>query len=53
MFDGLVVARASDAASVRAAATELLSQSGPNCLVVDVDPDEIPPFAPLIPKGQS
>ncbi|MCZ4651857.1 thiamine pyrophosphate-binding protein [Gordonia amicalis] len=53
MFDGLVVARASDAASVRGAATELLSQSGPNCLVVDVDPDEIPPFVPLIPKGQS
>ncbi|SDU57918.1 thiamine pyrophosphate-binding protein [Gordonia westfalica] len=53
MFDGLRVAHASDPASVRAAAAELLSQSGPNCLVVDVDPDEIPPFAPLIPKGQS
>ncbi|MBD0862332.1 thiamine pyrophosphate-binding protein [Gordonia sp. zg691] len=51
MFDGLAVARASDPASVRAAAADLLSRSGPNCLVVDVDPDEIPPFAPLIPKG--
>ncbi|GAC01651.1 putative acetolactate synthase large subunit [Gordonia namibiensis NBRC 108229] len=53
MFDGLVVAHVSDSESVRTAAAELLSQSGPNCLVVDVDADEIPPFAPLIPKGQS
>ncbi|QMU20735.1 thiamine pyrophosphate-binding protein [Gordonia rubripertincta] len=53
MFDGLVVARASDPAFVRTAAADLLSQSGPNCLVIDADPDEIPPFAPLIPKGQS
>ncbi len=53
MFDGLVVARAADPESVRTAAIELLSQPGPSCLVVDVDPDEIPPFAPLIPKGQS
>lgn len=51
MFVGLTVAHPSDRSELREAAAELLSQRGPNCLVVDVDPDEIPPFAPLIPKG--
>lgn len=48
MFDRLVVVHLADRASLRPAAADLLSRAGPNCLVVDVDPDEIPPFAPLL-----
>lgn len=51
MFAGLTVAHPAHLTELREAAADLLSQPGPNCLVVDVDPDEIPPFAPLIPKG--
>nr|WP_232017162.1 thiamine pyrophosphate-binding protein [Gordonia insulae] len=53
MFDGLTVAHPTDRSSLRAAAQDLLSRPGPNCLVVDVDPDEVPPFAPFLPKGMS
>ncbi|RPA10374.1 thiamine pyrophosphate-binding protein [Gordonia sp. OPL2] len=48
MFDGLTVVHVSDRDALRPAVADLLSRAGPNCLVVDVDPDEIPPFAPLL-----
>lgn len=53
MFPGLRVAHAVDPGQTRGAMHDLLSHPGPSCLVVDVDPDEIPPFAPFLPKGSS
>ncbi|MFW0795725.1 thiamine pyrophosphate-binding protein [Gordonia sp. CPCC 205515] len=53
MFDGLTVAHAADRATLRRAARDLMTVPGPACLVVDVDPDEVPPFAPFLPKGTS
>ncbi|MCG7630758.1 thiamine pyrophosphate-dependent enzyme [Gordonia McavH-238-E] len=51
MFAGLPVRSAPDLESLRSACDELLARPGPNCIVVDVDPDETPPFAPLIARG--
>ncbi|WP_396266483.1 thiamine pyrophosphate-binding protein [Gordonia sp. p3-SID1431] len=51
MFAGLPVRTAGDLLTLRSACDELFSHTGPNCLVVDVDPDEEPPFAPLISRG--
>lgn len=51
MFPDLVVRRATDVDTLRAAAADLLSRPGPNCIVVDTDPDEIAPFAPFLPRG--
>ncbi|MFW0794667.1 thiamine pyrophosphate-binding protein [Gordonia sp. CPCC 205515] len=51
MFGGLTVRHAPDAATLRGACAEFMTASGPNCIVVDVDPDEIPPFAPFVPEG--
>lgn len=51
MFAGLAVRSAPDLPTLRSACVELLSRPGPNCIVVDVDPDETPPFAPLIARG--
>ena len=53
MFPRLSVAHAVERADLRRTAADLLSRDGPTCLVVDVDPDEIPPFAPFLPKGTS
>ncbi len=50
MFPGLDVRRATDASSLITACAELLARPGPHCLVVDVDPDEVPPFGPFL-KG--
>lgn len=50
MFGGLTVLRACDPTQLEAACAELLTGTGPNCLVIDTDPDELPPFAPLL-KG--
>ncbi|AZG44342.1 thiamine pyrophosphate-binding protein [Gordonia insulae] len=51
MFGDLEVRHADDPDSLRAACAELLNRPGPNCLVVDVDPDEVPPFAPFLTRG--
>lgn len=51
MFAGLAVRSAPDLETLHAACDEMLSRPGPNCIVVDVDPDEAPPFAPLIARG--
>ncbi|MFT4127959.1 MAG: thiamine pyrophosphate-binding protein [Gordonia sp. (in: high G+C Gram-positive bacteria)] len=48
MFPGLPVRRAADPDTLRAACAELLPLPGPQCLVIDVDADEIPPFAPFV-----
>ncbi|GAA4388531.1 thiamine pyrophosphate-binding protein [Tsukamurella soli] len=50
MFPGLDVRSASDPAAVAATAADLLGSAprGPSALVIDTDPLEIPPFAPLI-----
>ncbi|MGW0035567.1 thiamine pyrophosphate-binding protein [Gordonia sp. NPDC003376] len=48
MFTTMSVRRATDADAVRAAASELFAESGPNCLVVDTPAHEIPPFAPFL-----
>ncbi|MED5799949.1 thiamine pyrophosphate-binding protein [Gordonia sp. Z-3] len=53
MFPALAVSHPSGRRELRDAAAAHFSARGPNCLVVDVDPDEIPPFAPLLPKGPS
>ena len=50
MFPGLTVRRAGDPPSLISACADLMSRPGPNCLVVDVDPDELPPFGPFL-KG--
>lgn len=50
MFPGLDVRRATGPADLSSACAGLLSRPGPNCLVVDIDPDEIPPFGPFL-KG--
>lgn len=51
MFPGLHVRRVVDRSELHSVCTESMAQRGPNCLVVDVDPDEIPPFGPFI-KGK-
>ena len=51
MFRGLRVRRAGTPAQMSAVVREALSLPGPTCLVVDTDPDEIPPFAPFLTKG--
>ncbi|MDL9937986.1 thiamine pyrophosphate-binding protein [Gordonia sp. ABSL1-1] len=48
MFPGLDVRTSHDPLLLRAASADLLTADGPNCLVIDVDPDEIPPFAPFL-----
>lgn len=53
MFGGLRVAHAADRATLRTAARDVMAGPGPSCLVVDVDPDEVPPFAPFLSKGSS
>ncbi|MFT3659832.1 MAG: thiamine pyrophosphate-binding protein [Gordonia sp. (in: high G+C Gram-positive bacteria)] len=50
MFPGLDVRRAVGPEDLHTACAELMSRPGPGCLVVDVDPDEIPPFGPFL-KG--
>ena len=48
MFPGLSVFHAADAAELATACADALTTAGPACLVVDVDPDEVPPFAPFL-----
>ena len=48
MFPAIKVFHATDAAGLAAACPDALTAAGPTCLVIDVDPDEIPPFAPFL-----
>lgn len=51
MFSNVEVRHPGDLHELRADAAELFSATGPNALVVDCDPDEIPPFLPFLQKG--
>ena len=52
MFPCLDVRAVTTSESLAAACADLLdADAGPNCIVVDVDPDEIPPFAPFLMRG--
>ncbi|MDF0529522.1 thiamine pyrophosphate-binding protein [Tsukamurella sp. 8F] len=54
MFPSLTVRTASTPEGAATAARDLLDgRTGPNVLVVDTDPREIPPFAPLLPQEVS
>lgn len=53
MFPDLIVRHARDVGTLRAVAADLMSRGGPNCIVVDTDPDEIAPFVPFLPRGTS
>ncbi|MFW0785350.1 thiamine pyrophosphate-binding protein [Gordonia sp. CPCC 206044] len=53
MFATLDVRHARTADEVDEYCSEMFSATGVNCLVVDVDPDEIPPFAPFLRKGST
>ncbi len=48
MFPDLVVRHADSTADIETCCAELFSDAGPNCLVIDVDPEEVPPFAPFL-----
>ncbi|WHU49537.1 thiamine pyrophosphate-binding protein [Gordonia sp. L191] len=47
MFPDLPVRRVTDPRDLDATTRDVLTRPGPACLVVDTDPDEIPPFHPL------
>ncbi|MGV9710863.1 thiamine pyrophosphate-binding protein [Gordonia sp. NPDC003424] len=51
MFADLDVRHPRTADELDAQCAELFTATGPNALVIDVDPDEVPPFAPFLPKG--
>ncbi|MYR06517.1 thiamine pyrophosphate-binding protein [Gordonia sp. SID5947] len=48
MFPGLVVRHAANVIELGKSCAELFASDGPNCLVIDVDPEELPPFAPFL-----
>ena len=51
MFAGLDVRHPCQLTELRADCAELFSGTGPNAIVVDCDPDEVPPFLPFLAKG--
>ncbi|WP_338836702.1 thiamine pyrophosphate-binding protein [Gordonia polyisoprenivorans] len=53
MFAGVTVRHPRDAAGTRAACADLFIEPGPNCLVVECHSDEVPPFAPFLPREDS
>lgn len=53
MFPDIDVRRPTDPMDLRAACTDLFAADGPNCLVVETDSDEIPPFLPFLARGES
>ncbi|MBD1321326.1 thiamine pyrophosphate-binding protein [Gordonia hankookensis] len=48
MFADLVVRHVTDIDDVAECCAELFAADGPNCVVIDVDPEEVPPFAPFL-----
>ncbi|MET9200245.1 thiamine pyrophosphate-binding protein [Gordonia sp. NPDC003585] len=51
LFPGLDVRAPADIPSLAEACRELMAAPGPNCIVVDIDADEVPPFAPFLTRG--
>ncbi|QTI68922.1 thiamine pyrophosphate-binding protein [Gordonia polyisoprenivorans] len=53
LFAGVAVRHPHDAAGASAACAVLFADRGPNCLVVECHSDEVPPFAPFLPREDS
>ncbi|OZC34290.1 thiamine pyrophosphate-binding protein [Gordonia polyisoprenivorans] len=53
LFTGVTVHHPRDAAGTSAACATLFAERGPNCLVVECHSDEVPPFAPFLPREDS
>ncbi|MGV9672986.1 thiamine pyrophosphate-binding protein [Gordonia sp. NPDC003504] len=51
MFNGIDVRCPTDPGELRVDCKQLFAADGPNCLVVETDCDEVPPFLPFLPKG--
>ena len=51
LFPGLDVVHAQHRSEVEQGCAALFAASGTNCLVIDTDPDECPPFAPFLTRG--
>ncbi|MGC4962556.1 thiamine pyrophosphate-binding protein [Gordonia sp. DT101] len=48
MFADLVVRHVTDIDELGECCAELFAADGTNCVVIDVDPEEVPPFAPFL-----